>query len=293
MKIIYHNKDLDGFCSGAIARKWAHQNKHKEIEMIGWDYGNPIPDHLEGHDVIMTDISFPVEFMIAVDRHANLTWIDHHKTAIDDSKKYGYKDINGSRLIGDSASLLAWKYFFPDLEVPEIVYWVDRYDVWKQDDPAPGCHPDPTKSWEQVLRKQYLLRHFFRDPSDRCEFNHWNLFLNQHKNLKSYESEGDAIYEYQIHQNELACKHAFELNFRGFDFLALNIAGASSTVVDSIIDPKYDGILFFNYSGKEWKISLRGNGKDLDMGAIARQYNGGGHKDAAGFTIDRIERILG
>ena len=64
MKVIgiYHSKDLDGFCSGAIIKK-----KYPEAEMIGYDYGQDTDEIIEkvrsyktDVKVIMADVSFPM-----------------------------------------------------------------------------------------------------------------------------------------------------------------------------------------------------------------------------------------
>jgi len=87
MNCIYHNRDLDGYCSAAIVKKWynkmieekqeeeAMRNKgsyaaYPEIKLIGWDYGRPIPE-LDGKPVIMVDVSFSPEEMLKVAQNCN------------------------------------------------------------------------------------------------------------------------------------------------------------------------------------------------------------------------------
>lgn len=43
-------------------------------------------------------------------------------------------------------------------------------------------------------------------------------------------------------------------------------------------------IFFKQMEGDEYRVSMRSKG-DIDIGAIAKEYGGGGHKNAAGFTI--------
>ena len=44
MKVIciYHSRDLDGWASGAVVKKWCEENNY-EIELIGYDYGQDVP----------------------------------------------------------------------------------------------------------------------------------------------------------------------------------------------------------------------------------------------------------
>jgi len=54
-------------------------------------------------------------------------------------------------------------------------------------------------------------------------------------------------------------------------------------------------IFFKQVEGDHWRVSLRSKG-DVDIGAVAKEYGGGGHKNAAGCSmhgpIDEIRNIL-
>ena len=43
-----------------------------------------------------------------------------------------------------------------------------------------------------------------------------------------------------------------------------------------------------NVQGKHWSISLYTTRKDIDVGAVARNQGGGGHKGAAGFQLKQL-----
>ena len=81
--VIFHNQDLDGWMSAAIVKHWflkTHKEDswkcgddfmmtedpnsgYHELDFIGYNYGQPIPDLSEYDKVIMCDISFPKEEM--------------------------------------------------------------------------------------------------------------------------------------------------------------------------------------------------------------------------------------
>jgi phosphoesterase RecJ-like protein len=45
-------------------------------------------------------------------------------------------------------------------------------------------------------------------------------------------------------------------------------------------------VVFFKQTqGNHYRVSLRSKG-DVDVGAIAKEFNGGGHKNAAGCSVD-------
>ena len=64
--------------------------------------------------------------------------------------------------------------------------------------------------------------------------------------------------------------------------------GVSHDDTDGIINfplsvKEIEAVVFFRQAGPDWRVSLRSK-RDIDVGAIARTYGGGGHKNAAGCT---------
>ena len=164
---IYHSIDLDGWMSAAEVIH--HFEKHYDkvrvydvsdettpvyyftkpepkddetLVMIGYNYGDPIPDLSEYDKVIMCDISFPAEIIgqMAFEKGSNFIWIDHHISAINDYEKL-HKEFNekhnrhqkypaGLRDTNFAACELTWHFFFPDEPMPEIVRLLGRYDCF-------------------------------------------------------------------------------------------------------------------------------------------------------------------
>ena len=55
-------------------------------------------------------------------------------------------------------------------------------------------------------------------------------------------------------------------------------------------------VVFFKENGADdWRVSLRSKG-DIDIGAVAKEFGGGGHKNAAGCSvtgaIDHLQRLF-
>lgn len=100
--VIYHRADFDGIFCYRIARRFFDASSGYDVTYLGWDYGDPVPEVASPTIVIMLDIS--VDGLMD---YAHLTWIDHHKSAID---KYG-TTIPGYRIDGVAACRLAWQYF--------------------------------------------------------------------------------------------------------------------------------------------------------------------------------------
>jgi hypothetical protein len=92
-------------------------------------------------------------------------------------------------------------------------------------------------------------------------------------------------------ENESIAKQAaFTVMFEGLCFCAINAARYNSHLFTAAIKPEHEGLLGFNFDGKQWRVSLYGvPGKpDVDLAAIAVKYGGGGHKQACGFKVDRL-----
>src|SRR6478752_505357 len=111
MICIYHSRDLDGYCSGAIVKY-----KYPNAKLIGFDYGQKLPmDEIpSGEPIIMVDVSLPMHEMEELSKHSgyNMTWIDHHISAISDYKNHDHFGITAVLENGISACEGAWKYLF-------------------------------------------------------------------------------------------------------------------------------------------------------------------------------------
>ncbi len=291
--VIYHSADLDGFCSGAIAKLHLLKSgvPEDDIEMLGWNYGQEIPEITDGQMVIMTDISFPPEAMVDLRTRCMFTWIDHHKTAMADAEAHGYSDLPGVREIGNSASLLAWMFFFI-APIPDVVYWVDRYDVWKKEDPQ-----FPGRDWQSVMDMQYGMRFHLSNPCQKKFFDAWNVLIEDNLLMQHVFQDGQLIHEAEKKSNEIRCSKAFDLTFEDHKFAAVNNTLAGSAVLESYARSDHDGLMVFSYHGKSgmWDVSMYQNEKstqDVDLSVIAKKYGGGGHKGSCGFRVKEISTIL-
>jgi len=131
MLCIYHSRDLDGWMSAAIVK---HIYGLDADELLGWDYGDPIPE-IGDVKVIMVDISFLPEQMLEIAKRNGwrLLWIDHHISAIKAFNEFigqGETFCNAVLDTNKAACELTWEYFFPDQKMPEIVRLLGRYDCF-------------------------------------------------------------------------------------------------------------------------------------------------------------------
>jgi uncharacterized protein len=277
---IYHSKDLDGYCSGAILKL-----KYPDIKLIGMDYGEKPFENPNNEKVIICDMSFPMNIMvqIAKDSGWNLTWIDHHKSAIKDYKEFigsGETFCNAVLEDGISACEGTWKYLFPDRPIPEVVKLLGEYDTWRNQD---------KEHWDNVVMPfQYYMRLRCSSP-DTFPMYLFDDDDNGKRNIINQNIEvGKYILDYQKQQNEKACKFcAFEMEFEGLRAICLNSGGANSQLFASVYDEsKHDIMIPFVFTGKHWTYSIYSTKPEIDCSVLAKKYGGGGHKGASGFKID-------
>jgi len=298
--VFYHRADLDGLCSAAIVNKFAKlRHGIPNAHFVGLDYHDDFDtaidwDHLRGDVVYLVDFSLPIDLMrrfAAVD--ATLTWIDHHRTAIEAADAAGFNP-KGLRDPAWSATELTWSWF-TDLGAPYAVRMIGKYDTWRQ-----GKH------WPEVLSFQYGLR----SRPERHAPTHvlWHELLSQDRSplTDQISADGRAILR---HLDEEATYAASELihstyiagwpgpdgtRCHGVVALACNHAWHSSKLFDNYPHtPAAD--LFIVYSQRRdlrWKVSLYANSPDINVGDLARQHGGGGHQGAAGFTCDQLPNFI-
>lgn len=283
MTCIYHSKDLDGYCSGAIVKR-----KYPESKLVGYDYGQPFPltdEELAGEDVIMIDVSLPMADMFGLlPKVKSLTWIDHHISAIKDFRAYvdGGSQIGISAVLEDGISACegGWKYLFPDEKIPEAVLLLGKYDTWRNQDLI---------EWSRyIMPFQYGMRMICSSPEafpqELLENN--DAAIDQ---VNSIIKTGEIVLEYQRRQNEIACRYSFEIEFEGLRAICLNNGGANSQVFASVYDEsKHDVMIPFVFTGKHWTFSLYTTKNNVDCSVIAKSKGGGGHKKAAGFKLDSL-----
>jgi len=110
--IFYHRPDLDGHCSGAIARYYYESVVKKSFEMTAINYEDDFPwDKIQKDDtVVMVDFSLqPSEGMRKLAKSCKLIWIDHHKSSLAD---LGDLEADGLRDTQYAGCELTWMLLF-------------------------------------------------------------------------------------------------------------------------------------------------------------------------------------
>jgi uncharacterized protein len=296
MLIIYHHKDLDGICSGAVLLK-----RFPEARLLGYDYGEdfvPKEAFEQGEKVIMADVSMPMEVMEAIaERSKNFTWIDHHVSAHKDFKAY-FSDYRLHEDGGFSACELKLKYVYEDKRaacelcwewafdepMPEAVKLLGEYDSWRNQD---------EERWNNVILPfQYGMR--LRGDTPKT----LSVWLDSNALVSACTDSGHIILKYQKEQNAYAMKSSFDARLNLPDgqivrCLVCNRCPPNSMSFESKWDEsKYDIMVPIGFDGRRWGMSFYTTKDSVDCSLLAKIFGGGGHRKAAGCSTDDIRKVL-
>ncbi len=266
---LYHN-DMDGKCSAAVVRR----KMGKRVALFSVDYGMPIPwDAINNAEkVILVDFSLPLASMKRIRATADLTWIDHHKTAIE--ALASLKDIPGIRDLEDAACVLTWKTFFPDQSMPDAVVWIGDRDVWRFACPETAafnegifqenCNPENDALWGKLLADDRPL-------------------------IDELIARGEVLHRARLRNIRGRVEHfGFEVQFEGHKTMAVNLPG-SGDIGGYIRKRGYEiGYCYVDAVQNSQLVTLVSLYSDqVDVSEIALKFGGGGHKGAAGFAFER------
>jgi len=283
--IFFHRTDMDGNCSGAIARMH-YERSGLTVVMHPIDYVDfPNFTGFEACDtVVIVDFSFKPDVMAALKaKHRGphggslLIWIDHHKTAIEAIPD---TDIFGARQEGVAACVLCWEYFYStEAPLPRAVALLGAYDVWDKS--------DLTKWEEEILPFQsgmYLDDWKPNGPN----YESWKWLLDPTTGpdiVATTLKNGKVVQKYLTNSNEKAAKAGcYEVTIDGRRGIAMNRGGVNSLFFASVLDPtKHEFMVSYVWTGKMWRVTLYQATPEIDVSTIAKAHGGGGHKGAAGF----------
>lgn len=284
MKKIFFHSDLDGYTAGSIVSTVV-----KNCKFIECDYDNridPMKYIQHGDDVIVVDYSFKPEEMKLVKEQCNFTWIDHHVSAIKNSKKYGYDDINGLREIGLSGAELTWKFYHGN-SIPEFVRLVGDYDTFRS---------YGTKRFNNVVLPFFFGAEMFLpgfNPKNKGKESFLFEIDRLGELVKKFVKFGEVVFRYKKASfSKINRDNAFVRNMWGLRILCLNTCevGSLGLTIPETFNPKeHDAMLCYNFNGKNWSYGLYTNGHpEVDVSLIAKAYGGGGHQQACGFCLKEL-----
>lgn len=287
---IYHGGCDDGFAAAWAVRKALGD----EVEFYPGIYQKEPPPH-DGRDVIFVDFSYKRPVLDAMAAKANSVLIlDHHKTAQEDladlPKPPPWESWSGATHLPKgpamvalfdmdrSGAALAWDYFIGDgsslgLKIAvasrqrEFIEYIQDRDLWRKALPGGDEFTIALRSYPQ----DFLI---------------WDKLIDA--GPQTLIAEGGAIQRYYRLRVEELKRSAYKATMATHRIWIANAPYfAASEVAGELADRGLAfGACYFEAEGGRFQYSLRSRG-NFDVSAIARQFGGGGHKAAAGFSTDQ------
>ncbi len=269
--LIFHAGCPDGF--GAA---WsAHRAWGDDARYIPRGHNDAFdPERFENELVVFADISLPNPLLLRLGEvAAEILILDHHLTARDhfasDPSVENTLTANGHRVHFDlerSGAMLAWNHFHPDESAPDLLRYVQDQDLWEWKLPeseainaAIGSHPWRFNDWDELAARP----------------------------IESLAEEGRPIVRANRIEVERAVALAHPVAIGNLRIEAVNARHPRAAIGHVLAKrAKYGqpwGIVY-RLMGSRVDCSIYSLG-DCDASAIATQFGGGGHRNAAGFSV--------
>lgn len=298
---IYHGNCADGFTAA-----WAVWKRFGDaFDYHAGIYQDPPPD-VSGRDVVLVDFSYKREVMRSLRGHGrnkarSVLVLDHHKSAAEDlSVREGNFCINIGEWTGpltwerhlDNAAMdanegaadsvyclfdmqrsgagIAWDFFHPGEKRPRLVNYVEDRDLWRF--VLPGS-------------REFAAWLFSYDYT----FERWEGLVRRAEDfdeIVTIAAEGGAI-ERKHHKDiaELTAALKRRMMIGGHEVWAASLPYTLTSDAGHLMAQGEPFAACYWDTPDGRVFSLRSTDEGLDVSEIAKQYGGGGHRNASGFRL--------
>jgi len=263
---IYHSNCPDGFAAAWVV----HQALGDEVVFFKGVH-QQLPPEVNGLDVFLVDFSYKKEVLKRMLKTAaSITILDHHISAEQDLMeliKSG--DLDGLFDMNKSGAMLTWEWFNPDIAAPKLIEYIQDRDLWL-------FKLDGTREVTMGL------------SSYPYDFNVWDkLMANNSDELKLLKRDGEAIQrKLQKDIGELIASGVRRMMIGGYNVPVLNASSAYVSDAGNLMSVNEPfAACYWDHPGGR-SFSLRSSETGVDVCEVAKQYGGGGHVKAAGFTVE-------
>jgi oligoribonuclease NrnB/cAMP/cGMP phosphodiesterase (DHH superfamily) len=292
--VIFHRKCLDGFTGFIILHNTKTILKDALIYPDVPSATIP-PPNIYNKDIIIIDVAYKYNVLRDIVLKAkSVTFIDHHITIHDDVKRIA-KEFSHKKLFiiydeHKSGATLVWDYFYPHKPRPLFIQFIEDNDIgtWKipnvydfitalQVKYPINLKPETIKMWSKLF-KVSTIKKLIKLGSTYMEY---KKFISE-EHSKRYSVErfpSDKIYS----EN----KHLFKSPGQYKVAVYCGSPCPASSDISKLILKNNDYDFFMswvlNLDRKEFVFTFRS--LKVDVGEIAKIFNGGGHKLASAGSI--------
>jgi oligoribonuclease NrnB/cAMP/cGMP phosphodiesterase (DHH superfamily) len=267
----YHADCPDGFgAAWAVWRAWGEQGAFQPHH-----HDDPLDAAAApGGLLVFVDMAPQAEALERLAQDAGrLVVLDHHVSSMESyaSRKGLLEEMRrgGHHVEFDlehSGAVLAWRYFHGGAPVPALLQYVEDLDLWS--------HRLPHSAEVNAAISSYPRR-----------FEDWER-LSQAP-VEQLAGEGTPILRALRVETERTLSFAHPVSLDGKPIEAVNARQQRNSIGHELAERAAFGIpwgLVYRLSGDRVDVSLYSVG-DLDVARIAARFGGGGHRNAAGFSV--------
>ncbi len=273
--VVYHEDCMDG-----LLATWAFRDL-QNVTFTPGDREKP-PQVNEFTNLVIVDFSYPRSVIEDLHKQAkSLLVIDHHPQSVEELKDLDYCVVDTAH----SAAYLAFNHGGSLFNIPALVECMEKYDLW--DFPS-----------EEHLPMAVGIQSYIEGLKP-CEAT-FQLLDALNKDVASAPDvlvlDGEAILRAQrAHLKKIADATAVLTVSQGY---VVPVANSSSyqTELGNYLLEAYPGspfsVVWSRLKDGKIRVSLRSDKqRDFNAKSLAQLYGGGGHRHAAGFTLDSIEEL--
>jgi len=267
----YHAGCPDGLgAAWAVRQAWGNSAEFRA--RVHDDATNT--NDLDGVQVAYVDFAPSTdELIVLAETTAQLIVLDHHVSsrdrieadpavdnAIEGRGHYIHFDLE------HSGAVLAWKYFSPDEPVPDLLLYVEDQDLWSWKLPqshevnaAIGSYPLDFDTWDELTQRR----------------------------VSDLATEGEPLLRANRTEIERRLHAGSSLWIRGQQVEAINANTNRSSIGHELARRSRYGLPWgcvYRLTGDRVWATLYSIG-DFDVAEIASSLGGGGHRNAAGFSV--------
>jgi len=288
--MIYHANCADGFgAAWAAWMKWGDA-----VQYVPCAYGQVPPD-VAGKHVLIGDFSFKRDMLAEMGKSANsIIVLDHHETAKAELEPWIWDDVSGD--------------FYADCDPMKAVRFMDEYvgqPIAANFDMARSgarmvwdfCHDDEAPLLIRLIEDRDLWRFTMAETKPfgawlRCElfdFERWELIaqeLGDGRDSARIFAEAEAMQRFMDQKVAEIGRLARTGDVGGHTVPVCNCPPMFASEVGHWLleqNPDAPFVACYSDQGNSQGWSLRSQDHRMAVSDVAKQFGGGGHRNAAGF----------
>lgn len=292
--VIFHRKCLDGF-TGFIILHNTHTIKHIALIYPDVPSATNLPPNINNKDIIIIDVAYKYDVLRnIVIKAKSVTFLDHHITIHDDVKKiqneFSNKKLEVIYNEHKSGATLVWDYFHPGKKRPLFIQFIEDNDIGKWKIPnvyefitalhvkyPMNLKPDTIRLWNKLF-KMSTIKKLIKLGTTYMEYK--NYIAEEHSKRYSIE---------RFPSPQLYSENPDLFKSPGQYKVAVYCGSpcpSASDVAKMIFENNNCDFFMswaLNLDRKEFVLTFRS--EKVDVGEIAKIFNGGGHKLASAGSI--------